>query len=87
MHEAEIRLQESTVGVQNTEYGWSCIDDEDHIKTLDDEVDLMIYAYNEDAIDTIADWIRDGFDDCGYGYTYKQVISRISERGLLEVVN
>lgn len=90
MHEEEIARQEQTYGEQNTEYGWSCIDDYDHIRNLDDEVDLLIYAYWDDVLYTLADWIINGGetldDKCHYGYSLREIISRISERGLLRWV-
>lgn len=95
MHEAEIAKQEAEVGAENTEYGWSCIDDYDHIHNIDDEIDLLIYAYGEHVIDTIVDWAQHDKDiygkwsmdsDFSFGYSYKEVISMISMKGLLEVV-
>lgn len=95
MHEEEIARQEQTYGEQNTEYGWSCIDDYDHIHNIDDDIDLLIYAYDADVIHRLV-WIaRHDVDingkwsmnnEWGWGCSYKEVISRISERGLLRWV-
>ena len=73
----------------------SCIDDYDHIHNIDDEIDLLIFGYMEYVIDVLVDWAKQDIDINGkwsmdrvfsFGYSYKEVISRISERGLLEVV-
>ena len=94
MHEEEITRQERELGEENTEYGWSCIDDYDHIHNIDDEIDLLLFGYMEYVIDVLVDWAKQDIDINGkwsmdrvfsFGYSYKEVISRISERGLLEV--
>jgi hypothetical protein len=95
MHHDEIAKQEAEVGEQYTEYGWSCIDDYDHIHNIDDQIDLLIYTEVEDVLYSLVDWAKmdkDIHGNCSinntyaFGYSYKDVINRISERGLLEVV-
>lgn len=95
MHEAE--LEKMRVELNDPDYldGWGVIDDYDHIHNIDDEIDLLIYAYREDVIDTLVDWAQHDKDiygkwsmdsDFSFGYSYKEVISMISKKGLLEVV-
>ena len=87
MYEAE--LEKRTQEDPDFFEGWDIINDSDHIKTIDDAADLLIFGYEGNAVDTVAEWARtdrSGVNgECGFGYTYKQIISRIAERGLLEV--
>lgn len=88
MYAEEIARQEREYGTQYTEYGWSCIDDYEHIHDIDDDIDLLVFGYEEHIIDTLIKWGgEDGFDSAfSFGYSIKEIISRIAERGLLEVV-
>lgn len=92
IHDEEIARQEREYGKQNTEYGWSCIDDDEHIHNLDDEVDLLIYCYEDTVYEEIADWINqlgDKLDDPywkGADFTLRDVCNRIRERELLRWV-
>lgn len=88
MHEAELEKLRVEYNDPDYDEGWSVIDDFDHIKNIDDDIDLLIYGYEEAVISTLVSWAWGNIDSkYMFGYTYKQVISRISERGLLEVVN
>ena len=55
--------------------GWSIIDNDDYVKTLTDECGLLIFGYDEGAIDTVDEWIDDGCDgEVGnLGFTYTDV--------------
>ena len=60
--------------------GWCIIDNDDYVKTLTDECGLLIFGYDEYAIDTIDEWIKDwGADDVcftdvnGKSYTFAEV--------------
>ena len=88
-YDAEVARQEAEFGKEYTEYGWSCIDDYDHIHNWDEDIDLLIFGYAEDVIDILVNWAKQegGINSTyGFGYSYKDYISRIAERGLLEVV-
>ena len=37
--------------------GWSIIDDADHIKTLEDEAALLIFAYDSKAVSVLEEWM------------------------------
>ena len=71
--------------------GWSIICDDRYVKTIDDEVDLLIFGYEEDVYGVIADWVNtmvsldEPFCD-GADYTLRDICNRIRERKLLEVV-
>lgn len=67
--------------------GWGIIDNKRYIKTIDDEVDVLMGAYGNDVLNVLSDWVDpSNIDDkCCADWSVKEVISRISERGLLEV--
>ena len=37
--------------------GWVIIDNYDYVKTLEDECGLMVFGYDDDAIDVVDEWI------------------------------
>lgn len=95
MHHEEVARQVRIYGDENAEHGWSIIDDYDHIHNIDDQIDLLIYTEEEDVLYSLVNWAKLDKDIHGnwsinntyaFGYSYKDVINRISERGLLEVV-
>lgn len=95
MHHEEVARQVRIYGEENAEHGWSIIDDYDHIHNIDDQIDLLIYTEEEDVLYSLVNWAKLDKDISGnwsinntyaFGYSYKDVINRISERGLLEVV-
>ena len=56
--------------------GWTIIDNSDYINNITDECGLLIFGYEEGAIDTVDEWIEWGEDneeevweDCGFTYT------------------
>lgn len=60
--------------------GWSIIDNDDYVKTLIDECGLLIFGYDDNAINVIDEWIEDwGADDVcftdidGKSYTFAEV--------------
>lgn len=38
--------------------GWCIIDNDDYVKTLTDECGLLIFGYDDGAIDTVDEWIE-----------------------------
>lgn len=38
--------------------GWSIIDNDDYVKTLTDECGLLIFGYDEHAVDVLDEWIK-----------------------------
>lgn len=87
VYEAEIQKLRDEFHDPDYMEGWSIIDDYEHIHNVDEEIDLLIFGYMEYVIDVLAEWVKsDGLDTWYvFGCTYKQIISMISERGLLEV--
>lgn len=60
--------------------GWCIIDNDDYVKTLTDECGLLVFGYDDNAINTIDEWIEDwGADDVcftdidGKTYTFAEV--------------
>lgn len=54
--------------------GWSIIDNFDYIKNITDECGLLIFGYEESAIDTVNEWLEDGDCEIGnLGFTYTDV--------------
>ncbi len=60
--------------------GWCIIDNYNYVKTLTDECGLLIFGYDESAIDTVDEWIEMyGADDVifndatGKGYTCAEI--------------
>lgn len=51
------RLQEEK-NDPNYEEGWTIIDNEDYVKTFEDEIALLIYGYVDYIFDVIDDWYR-----------------------------
>lgn len=53
--------------------GWCIIDNDDYIKNITDECGLLIFGYEEYAIDTVDEWIEGGCDgevgNLGFTYT------------------
>lgn len=87
---AELRKIREEIGDDEYLEGTCIIDDSDHIKTLDDEVDYLILCYEADVLNVLGDWSRHcGLDDKTGGpgtWTHREIFKRIAERGLLEVV-
>lgn len=68
--------------------GWCIIDTDKYIKTLDDEIALLVYGYDDDVLDTISEWNDLYGDEPIYEeYTPKDLISIISRRGLVQYVD
>ena len=60
--------------------GWCIIDNYDYIKTLTDECGLLIFGYDDNAVNVINEWIEEyGEDDVcfkdidGKAYTFAEV--------------
>ena len=54
--------------------GWSIIDNTDYIKTLTDVCGLLIFGYDNEAIDVISEWIEIyGGMGKAYGFTYEEI--------------
>lgn len=56
--------------------GWCIIDNDDHIKTIEDECGLLIFAYEENAVNVIDEWIEwlgHDYKINGLGFTYNDV--------------
>lgn len=55
--------------------GWCIIDNDNYVKTLTDECGLLIFGYDDGAIDTVNEWIEMyGADDVIFnGYTCADV--------------
>jgi hypothetical protein len=54
--------------------GWCIIDNFNYIKNITDECGLLIFGYNEGALDTVEEWIEDGDSEIGnLGFTYTDV--------------
>ncbi len=60
--------------------GWCIIDNNDYVKTLTDECGLLVFGYDDNAINVIDEWIEDyGADDVcftdidGKTYTFAEV--------------
>ena len=71
--------------------GWAIIDNDKYIKTLDDEVDILVGAYDRNVLYVLAEWLDNGCtsldDKICFNWSVREVINRISERGLLEVIS
>lgn len=59
--------------------GWCIIDNDNYVKTLTDECGLLIFGYDDGAIDTVNEWIEMyGADDIIFnGYTCADVKSEL----------
>jgi hypothetical protein len=71
--------------------GWCIIDNFDYIKNITDECGLLIYGYDEDAVNTVDEWIEDyGDEEIGnLGFTYTDVrneLLKYFEEDCLEVI-
>lgn len=54
--------------------GWSIIDNTDYIKTLTDVCGLLVFGYDEEAIQTVEAWIKIyGSTEKAYGFTYEEI--------------
>ena len=94
MHMAELEKIRKERNEPDYMEGWCVIDDYDHIKNIDDEIDLLTYGYGASVIAVLREWCEEDRDIYGnwsfdftfaFGYTYKQVISMIAKKGYLEV--
>lgn len=58
--------------------GWCIIDDDSHIHNIEDEIGLLIFGYDDNAIYHILDCIDDGFvgadDEWTHGVSSRQLI-------------
>lgn len=61
--------------------GWSIIDNFDYIKNITDECGLLIFGYEEGAIDTVDEWLKDcGDEEIGnLGFTYADVRNELTK--------
>lgn len=84
IYEKELQLLREEMNDPEYEEGWSIIDDYDFVKTIDDEIGLLVFGY-DDGIDYYFDfWEQHGglnevcFTDIdGNDYTFAEVKERI----------
>lgn len=82
LHESVI--QKMRIELNNDDYdeGWTVIDNDDYIKTLEDEIALLLYGYDGYAVDVVQEWINEyGADDYidinGKLYTHREVYDEL----------
>lgn len=46
--------------------GWSIIENEDFVKTLDDAVGLLVFGYDDNAISVVDEWIENDEEEDTY---------------------
>lgn len=60
--------------------GWCIIDNDEYIKNITDECGILIYGYEDDALEVLDEWIEDGDDEVGeLGFTYADVRKELSK--------
>lgn len=66
--------------------GWCIIDNDEYVKTLDDICGLMLFGYDEHAIDQADEWIRlYGQDDKIWnGYTCLEIKNELLQYFILD---
>lgn len=64
--------------------GWCIIDDADHIDTIEDEIGLLIFGYDDHVIDHLKEYIEDyGDDEYFCGFTAQEIIDTIIGNGYI----
>lgn len=54
--------------------GWCIIDNDDYVKTLTDECGLLIFGYDDNAVNIVEEWMEDyGNEKAVFGYTYEEI--------------
>ena len=53
--------------------GWSIVDNTDYIKTLSDVCGLLIFGYDNDAVNTVDEWMEIYGNEKAYGFTYEEI--------------
>ena len=64
--------------------GWCIIDNFDFIKTIDDEIGLLIFGYDDGVIDILNEWKEDGIggdEEYLFGYTINDIINILISDG------
>lgn len=72
LHESVIRKIRIERNDDDYDEGWTVIDDDDYIKTLEDEIALLLYGYDGYAVDVVQEWM------CQYGaYDYININGKL----------
>lgn len=59
--------------------GWCIIDDFDHIHNIEDEIGLLIFGYEDCAMEHLMEWAESPDEVYLFGYTYRQIVDMMRE--------
>jgi len=77
IYDKSLQMEIAEHGERDAEYGWCIIEDHGFVNNADDEVGLLVYGDDDDAIHHIIENTDDPGEEWAFGGSSRQMVERL----------